>query len=238
MEVIHIRHQGLLDGDPSFLVSAVSLQSPGGGKKLIPHPFGQEVATFKSLQDAVEAIHRAGYDAECDGLSYHKNPNAPRQSSTPSRGGKNGSFEDVIDRVLPDLKNQLKDKSPGVVANAAYVLGEIGSEDAIIALMDCFHHDDASIRKNASDAVAKIGKPAIKALRHGLKDGQWLVRHTSLLAVVELAGRSPELLANCLPDVVPLLKDENWLVRSQAALVFGEVAKLIKQKQQRAALEK
>lgn len=232
MEVIHIRHQGILDGQPTFLVSAVSLQTPQGLKKLIPHPFGQEAASFTSLQEAVDAIHRAGYDAECDGMTYSKSKTGNLKTNSTGRISKGASLEDFLTRVIPDLKAQLQDKSPGVVSSAAFALGEIGTEEAIAALIDCFSHEDATSRKNASEALAKIGKPALKALRQSLHHGHWLVRHTGLTALCELAGRQPVLLSSCLEEVIPLLKDENWLVRSQAAQVFAEVARILRQRQE------
>ena len=126
------------------------------------------------------------------------------------------------------MKSQLSDKAPGVVASAAQALGEIATEDAIGSIIRCFHHDDAQIRKSAAEALAKMGKPIARPLKQCFSDTQWLTRHTALLCTIEIANREPGLLTELLPEIMPLLKDDNWLIRSQAANVFAEVARLVR----------
>lgn len=229
METVYIKKLKQEGTSDTFTTPAVGLKGPKGSNKSIPHPFGQEMASFLSIQEAIEAVHRAGYDAEFEGTIYPK----PFQENTKgfhhhtlSSSKKAGSLEEILLSVVPELKSQLSDKAPGVVASATQALGEIAAEEAIVSVIRCFHHDDAQVRKSAAESLAKMGKTIVRPLKQCFADSQWLTRHTALLSTIEVANRDPDLLAELLPEVAPLLKDDNWLVRSQAANVFAEVARL------------
>ena len=221
MEVISIKKRSGQSGIV-YAITAMGLQG-GENKRLIPHPMGLDAAIFETLEQAIQAAHQAGYDAECEGDFY---PRHIKGSATLNKNQpKNITIDKLLSAALPELKKQLMDKSPGVVASAAMALGEIADDSAITGLINCFAQEDANIRKMAAEALAKIGEPAVKSLIKALSDSHWLVKHSACLSVIAITGRMPSLLPELLPAVLPLLKDENWLVRSQAAHVFAEVAK-------------
>lgn len=227
METLYIKKQSSLT-DPQqeqFVVPAVGIKTQEG-LRLIPHPYGTETTTFDTLDTAIANCHRAGYAAEFDGKHYplpaRQGIQRPALRQRPRQGPPAMQW---IEQSIPLLQDQLNDNVPSVVANAAYALGELKDEGAIPGLLHALSNDDATVRKNAAEALAKLGKPALTALQHALKDKHWVVRHSALTATLELVAIGFELLPELLPDVLPLLKDDSWLVRSQAALVFGQAAK-------------
>lgn len=222
MDVISIKKRNSQNGIV-YAVTAMGLQG-AGNKRLIPHPLGLEAATFDALEDAIQAAHQAGYDAECEGDFYPKALAGGSHAINKSQP-KNVTIDKLLSAALPELKKQLLDKSPGVVASAAFALGEIADESAITALMGCFGQEDANIRKMAAEAVAKMGQAAVKPLVKALADTHWLIKHSACISVIAISNRQPELIPELLPAVLTLLKDDNWLVRSQAAQVFADVAK-------------
>lgn len=131
----------------------------------------------------------------------------------------------AVEDAIPLLQEQLNDNVPSVVASAAFALGEIKDEGALPGLIHALSNEDPGVRKNVTEALAKIGKPALNAIQLSLRDKHWLVRHSALAAILELIHLGFDLVPEVLPDALPLLKDESWLVRSQAAMVFGEAAK-------------
>ncbi len=229
METIYLKKQPDPDKENRFLYTcpAVGLRAKDA-LRLIPHPYGNETMTFDALELAIEQIHRAGYSAEFEGKHYplpmRENASKVPVSSAPIR--LTGSTKTMAD-AIPLIQAQLKDTVPTVVASAAFALGEMQSEKSIPALVGVFSHEDANARKNAAEALAKMGKPALKALQQALTDKHWLVRHSALTAISELSHFGAESLPDILPYALPLLKDESWLVRSMAAQVFGESAKVL-----------
>ncbi len=226
METIYIKRQTGRSGQTQYVVPAMGIRTREG-VRLIPHPYGTETTSYDDLEQAVSHIHRAGFAAEFDGKHYPPSGraivSAPRPMPTRSQGT---PISVTIQNALPLLHQQLKDAQPGVVASAAFALGEIKDETALPGLIHAFSNDDPTVRKHAAEALAKIGKPAANAIQMALKDKSWVVRHTALTAIYELIHIELEQIPALLPDVVPLLKDDTWLVRSQAATVIGEATRV------------
>lgn len=226
METIYIKRQYKSNDSQEFiyLVPAVGIKTREG-MRLIPHPYGTETTSFDSLETAVAMVHRAGYAAEFEGKHYplpnRQGPARPRLT----RSRDSSPVMRLVENAIPFLQEQLNDTVPSVVASAAFALGELKDESALPGLVHALSNEDASVRKNAAEALAKIGKPALHSIQLCLKDKHWLVRHSALSAILELIHYEIDLVPEVLPDAVALLKDESWLVRSQAATVFGEAAK-------------
>lgn len=228
METIYIQKQTQADGTPVFTVSAVKIQTPQGKVRGVPHPYGKETTVYPSLESALEAVHRAGYDAECEGRFYPLPPHQTAKSKAASKpvSRSTQSLQQILAQSQSGLLALLNDTNPGVVANAAFALGELRDAKAVGALIGVFRHDDATVRKQAAEAVAKLGQPALRPLEGALRDSHWLVRHSALTAMVDLVALDFGLVPSVLPHVLPLLQDDNWLVRSQAALVLAESARM------------
>jgi hypothetical protein len=229
MEVIYIKKL-VKDGIESYTVPAVGIKTQDG-MRLIPHPFGTETAAFETLEKAVAQIHRAGFSAEFNGKPYPPTGKSAPTKPKPTQRHRPGSVMQTIADALPYLLEQLSDNVPGVVASAAFALGEIKDESALPGLIHALSNDDPTVRKNVAEALAKIGRPALGPLQMALQDNHWVVRHTALTAVQELTHFGLELIPEILPHAIPLLKDESWLVRSQAAIVVGDVSKVYQELQ-------
>jgi len=223
MDIIYIKKQTKPGNSAVFryVVPAVGIKT-SEGTRLIPHPYGTESTTFDSLEETIEQVHRAGYDAEYDTQHY---PLPMRQNRLPTKKSK-ASGLGIVNDAIPSLHHQLKDSSPSVISTAAWALGEFRDTSAIPGLIHALSNEDAAVRKNSAEALAKIGRPSLSALQAALKDKHWLVRHSALQAMIDMVHIQPELVVELLPNALPLLKDESWLVRSQSATVFGEAAKV------------
>lgn len=226
METIYLKKQTRSNG-AVYVASAVGIKTREG-LRLIPHPYGTETVAYEDLETAIAQIHRAGYAVEFDG-KYYPLPTIGKISAPRLKGRSTpvSSVMQIVEEAIPLLHQQLGDSVPSVVASAAFALGEIKDERAIPALIHAFSNEDAAVRKNVAEALAKIGKPALHAIQLALKDKHWLIRHTALATLLELIHTAIDLVPAILPNALPLLKDESWLVRSQAAVVFGEAAKAL-----------
>ncbi len=228
MTVIHIKkvqrpdpHSGEIQ--EWFAVPAMSITTPKG-KKLIPNPHGQEPCLFGTLEEAEDAIRRAGFD-----FSYEGKTTVTLDST--SRIGTTAISQNPMRAAIPLLIDRLRDKEPAVVANAAFALGELAATEAIPDLAAILGHEDGNVRKHVAEALGKLAQAAIPELRKAYANSKNdrdknapYVRLTIMLAYQELAHRYAEALPSILPDALEALQDESWLVRAQAALVVGLAA--------------
>ncbi len=225
METIYIKKQPhpSQPGELVYVVSAVGIKTPEGKLRLIPHPYGTETMRFEAFDLLLEQIHRSGYIAEFEGKQY-----IPEyvQSKPRRKAVVHGSLEQTFMAALPILREQLKDASPAVAANAAFALGELRDETALPGLFHAMSNEDGTVRKNVAEALAKIGKPALKVIEDALSDKNWVARHSAVNTVLELVHMKSDLVNTLLPITLAGLKDENWLVRSQVALLLGQAAQL------------
>ncbi|MCA9807707.1 MAG: hypothetical protein KC476_07100 [Cyanobacteria bacterium HKST-UBA06] len=105
----------------AYVVPAVGIRGKTTDK-LIPHPFGNCSAEFSTLQDTIEAVHRAGYALEVDGQLYPLPDQKPVFRSVKPAAGRPAT---LFDTMVPVLVRMLDDNSPNVVSSAAYALGEL-----------------------------------------------------------------------------------------------------------------
>lgn len=225
-EIIYVKRKISPDDPESveFVVSAVGLRDKSGQERLIPHPFGNRSTVFGSLEQTIQAIHRAGYSAEIEGQLY----SLPSQKAmTVPKRLKPTQSATFFDTVTPTLIQLLSDATPSVVASAAFALGELKTPLAIEPLLDCFSHEDSTVRKHVSEAMAKIGAPAVESVRRALSDKNYLVRLTAITTIGEFLIRARPLGTQLLEDAKPLLMDSNWIVKSQTAHLVGQAAHLI-----------
>ncbi len=141
-----------------------------------------------------------------------------------------GKIKDV--RAVDHLIDRLHDENTEVKKRASLALGEIGDIIAVESVIEAMY--DGEIRKEATQALALFGKPAVETLVEALKHRRrrWVVQVSSV-ALGEIGDeRSVE-------QLVVNLNDKSWEIRSWAAEALGNVgSKLaVEPLQKRAAKE-
>jgi HEAT repeat protein len=221
-----------------FAVPSMAIATPQG-RVLIPNPSGAEAALFASLEEAEEAIRRAGFDYEFEGKQVYAF-NQPTGGLKPAMARAGGN---PLEQAVPMLIAHLKDRESSVVANAVYALGSVRAYAALDPLSDILGHDDPTVRKNVAEAMARLGASALpkltaayeKARTHTGKQAPY-IRLTVLSAFLEMVeqGNGPALSAQFLPLALSALEDDSWLVKSQAALLMGRTALALEEERKRA----
>lgn len=203
-----------------FMVSAIPIQQPDGSSKKIPHPQGYENMIFKTVEKAIEAINFAGF-----GYSFDDKQVPPSEIKT--------SVMPDLSTAVDPLLELLKEENSGAVASAAYALGELRSYEAIESLIKLLGEDDHAIRKNATEALAKIGDPAINGLIRALDDNNWVTRNSAAIALGELVNHSQGKILRAVQPLIKKLDDPNWIVKSSAATSIGKISAFIRDNYQR-----
>jgi HEAT repeat protein len=231
------------EAQEKYAVPSVAIATQQG-RKLIPNPAGNEASLFDTLEEAEEAIRRAGFDYEFEGKrTYTLNQQAPVTRATSRRNG-----QAPLDQAIPILIQHLQDREASVVSNAAYALGTLKSYAALDALTEILGHDDPGVRKNTAEAMARLGAAALPKLREAFEKAQAshhkqapYIRLTVLNAFLDMLEQphvGTMLSEQFLPLAVTALEDESWLVRSQAALVIGRSAQAIDDEKKKLAQQR
>jgi hypothetical protein len=217
--IVPIRKQHTQDGEPAvFMVPAVAITTTQG-KRLIPNPSGNEVCTYDSLEAAKQAIERAGFDFEYEGQR--------------AVAGFSRLSGDHRSQLIQALILQLDDREPTVITQAATALGGFMDSIAMKPLIQLLGHMDPNVRKAASETLGKLGAVTLPELKHTFLEATGAndktaphIRVSVLIAYQAMLTYYPETLNDILPHLVRATRDENWLVRAQAALTACKVAEL------------
>ena len=217
MNIIPITKKNVIkDGEQVevYIIPAMCFTQPDGKVKKVPHPDGTGTLTFQTLTKAVDAITLAGFNYSLQNMEI--------QTAKPQ----NYSYSEQLN-VVESLINLLRDKNHGVIESAIYALGEINSEEAIKPLLQFFGKDDNGLRKQAIDALAKIGLSAIPHLIDALKDQNWMTRNSAAICLGEMSNHHNNLVITISP-LIGALNDSQSTVRGSAAISLGKIYKKIK----------
>jgi HEAT repeat protein len=128
-------------------------------------------------------------------------------------------YEADLKAAIPALVEGLKSSDASIRRNAAFALGELGSdgEPALQALGQVLTADpDFEVRRNAAFALGEIGGPAIPVLLTMLNDKDPRVRRNVTAALVRIGQPA-------VPHLIRLLKDTDSTMRRNAAVILGGI---------------
>ncbi len=122
--------------------------------------------------------------------------------------------------ALPAITGLLGDKRPEIRSYALYALEQMGTEAAPAApTLVGLVKEGGDSSYGATSALAAIGPAAIPGLNGLLKDRDWYIRWTAAWTLRDMGQRAK----TAAPALVPLLADENAMVREAAAEALGKV---------------
>lgn len=140
-----------------------------------------------------------------------------RDESSAMRSQASAALAGMGDVALPGLIAALRDAHPSVRSLAAEALGEIGSREAVAALIELVKTDQSGARLEALDALGRIGDPAaVDVALSSLRNGSVALRKKA--AGVLARFRDPR----TREALIAGLTDANEEVREIAAGGLGE----------------
>ena len=123
----------------------------------------------------------------------------------------------ACDRDTRRLIARLSSRDPETRYQAAGCLGDAGVPVAVEPLAALLADPDVGVRWKATEALGKLGSPAVGPLTKSLKNGNVDVRWMAAVALGDIGD--PE----AIPALMAALDDEDTYVRSRAALALGEI---------------
>ena len=224
MQYIAIKQEEHND-ETFFTLNAIPLKNKNQSVvQKIPHPLGSDILKYKTLEEAKEAISRAGFSYI---LPDGKKESAPRKIKQTTLQKEN--YEDL---VYSAIKDKINSSNSNVSASAILAIAEFPTEETFDILFDKLGEENDIIRKNAISGICRYGKILSDKIIKALSSDNWVARNSALTCISNIATDINIDLENFIPSIVKATEDANPIVQSTAlttlALVYKNYKKNIR----------
>lgn len=219
MQYVAIKKE-IKNNEEVFIVNAIPLKNKNKSVvQKIPHPLGSDGMEFKTLEEAKDAITRAGF-------SYIL-PNGKKEMQKPTRTtySSNG-YEEIIYNAIKERTNS---ENSNVCASAILAISEFPKDETFEILFSKFGEDNDLVRKNAISGVCRYGKILQPKIINSLKSTNWVVKNSAISCITNLATNSDIEIEKFILPLIEATKDTNPIVQTNAlqtlALVYQNYKK-------------
>lgn len=204
------------DGREFYIVNAIPLKNTKNTiVQKIPHPLGSDVLSYDSLEDAKEAVIRAGF-------SYIL-PNGEKGSKSQVPHAKNTPASDYSQVVYESVKSKINSSNSNVAAAAILAVCEFPIEETFDILFDKIGEDNDLIRKNAISGICRYSNILQDRIIESLKSSNWVVRNSALSCILNLAESSNPDIEKFILPLTEICDDSNTIVQANAILTLAKV---------------
>lgn len=204
------------DGKDFYVVNAIPLKNKNKSVvQKIPHPLGSDILRYETLEDAKDAVVRAGF-------SYVL-PDGRKGTKATPKAQKTSSGYDYSQLVLDAIMDKVDSSNSSVAAAAILALSEFPTEETFDILFNKIGEDNDLIRKNAISGICRYGNILQDKIIQALKSTNWVTRNSAVTCILNLTETS-----NCDLEkfIIPLSEttnDSNTIVQTNALTTLGKV---------------
>lgn len=196
------------DNQIVFIVNAIPLKNKSKSiVQKIPHPLGSDALVFNNLEEAKDAVTRAGFSYILpDGK---KGSSLSAKNITPSKS----NYEEYI---LSTIKNKTNSSNSNVCAAAISALAEFPREENFDILFEKLGEENDLIRKNAISGICRYGKILQDRIINALHSENWITRNSAITCIINI---SEDEAIDIEKFIIPLGKtceDSNPIVQASA----------------------
>jgi hypothetical protein len=218
MQYIPIKQENK-DGKDIYIVNAIALKNTNKTVvQKIPHPLGTDFLKYNTLDEAKEAIARAGF-------SYVL-PNGQKVTPTkitPKKVSK--SSNDYENIILNVIREKINSSSQGVAQAAITALAEFPSEETFNILFEKIGEENELLRKNAINAICRYGNILQNRIIEALEDENWVSKNSAITCIKNLIEDENIEIEKFIIPLTQVAKDPNPIVQASAistlALVYN-----------------
>lgn len=217
MQYIAIKEQTNSKGEVCYIISAIPLKNKNKTVvQKIPHPTGSDTISFNTLEEAQEAIERAGFaPINPDGkkVVFHK-----QVSDQIKKSDKN--YEDLI---LNLVYNKINSSNPNICQASISVLSEFPTEENFNILFAKLGEENDLIRKNAISAICKYGNLLSDKIIEALSNDNWVTRNSAITCIKTLVENKDTDIERYILPLIKTADDSNPIIQANAISVLGIV---------------
>ena len=206
----------IINEKPFYYVQALSLKnSENKTALLIPHPTGNEMLEFNTLEEAVASVQKAGFEYILPEGEFVSEETV----SDLTRTVKN----DLENILFSKFKSKANDINSSVAASALKALSYLNDKDAIDIFISKMGEDNDKIREVSIEALVSYKDSAIDKLIKALSDLNWVTRNSAITALTKLNEIAEIDSERILAEIIKMIDDKNTIVQSNALVSAGQI---------------
>jgi len=204
------------NGQTIFVVNAIPLKNKNKSVvQRIPHPLGSDSLEYKTLEEAKNAVSRAGFSYILpDGKK--EIPQRPVKSEKISKD----NYEDLI---FSTIINKIKSTNTNVCAAAILALSEFPREETFEILFDKIGEDNDLIRKNAISGICRHGRILQDKIIEALNSSNWITRNSAITCIANLLDDNGTDYEKFIQPLAAACEDANPVVQANALTTLAQV---------------
>jgi hypothetical protein len=215
MQYVAIKEEKI-DGKTCYVVNAIPLKiSNKSVIQKIPHPLGTDMISYKTLEEAKEAISRAGF-------SYIL-PDGEKGSSTVAKRKVKSNDMDFEVIVYEAIKEKVNSSNINVSAAAILAISEFPKSETFDILFNKLGEENDLIRKNAISGICRYGSFLSSRIIEALKSQNWVERNSAITCISTLCENSKINIEEFILPLVDTCNDQNSIVQTNALLAIAKV---------------
>lgn len=202
-------------GEIVYVINAIPLKNKNKSVvQKIPHPLGIDSLVFHNLEEAKEAIKRAGF-------SYIL-PNGKKEvQNTPIPVGK--KKDEYSETVFNAIKDKINSNNSNVCAAAILAISEFPTEETFDILFEKIGEENDIIRKNAICGICRYGKILQNRIIEALISTNWICRNSAITCISNLVEDKSIEIDKFINPLVKASNDVNPIVQSNALTTLALV---------------
>lgn len=204
------------DGKEIYTVPAIPLKNSNRTVvQKIPHPLGTDAITYSTLDEAKDAVTRAGFSYMLP--NGQKGTKATVKQKVVQHGT---NYEEI---VLDTIKDKINSSNTGVCAAAILAIAQFPSEETFDILFEKIGEDNDQIRKNAISGICRYGQIMSERIINALKSPNWVTRNSALNCIVNLTEAENVDISQFIIPVSETCNDINTIVQANALTTLAKV---------------
>ena len=204
------------DGKEFYTVNAIPLKNKNKSiVQKIPHPLGSDVLRYETIEEAKDAVTRAGF-------SYVL-PDGRKGTKPTPKATKTTSGYDYSQLVLESIMDKIESSNSSVAAAAILALSEFPTEETFDILFNKIGEDNDLIRKNAISGICRYGNLLQDKIIQALKSTNWVTRNSALTCILNLTETNNIDLEKFIIPISKTTNDSNTIVQANALTTLAKV---------------
>lgn len=198
-----------------FLVSAIPLKNTNKSiVQKIPHPLGTDTLTFSTVEEAKDAILRAGF-------SYIL-PDGKKGSKTIAKQVKITGPTNYEQLILNTIKDKVNSSNSTVAAAAILALSEFPNEETFNILFNQLGEDNDLVRKNAISGICRYATLLQDRIIESLKSSNWVERNSAITCISNITENSNNDIEKFIKPLCHACNDTNTIVQTNALTTLAK----------------
>jgi len=203
-------------GKTVYIINALPLKNTNKAVvQKIPHPLGSDKLVFNTLEDAKDAVVRAGF--------AYVLPNGQKGVNTSKNIAVVNSKVDYNEIVLSTIKSKINSPNSTVVASAVSAISEFPVDETFDILFEKIGEENDQIRKNAIAGICRYGNQLQDRIISSLKSSNWVVRNSALTCIQNIVEYGTSEIEPFLIPLTLACDDNNTIVQANALVTLAKV---------------